>query len=94
MAPKENFKLLKYEHIIYHCNPPMAKVFQVFLEFFQVFLENGKAFIPNEIFSCCLNLGTSVHENVFQIGVTVLALKLDEGGMLGGGGVATTPWTF
>ena len=44
------------------------------------FLANGKSFIPNKIFSCSLILGTSVHEKTCQIGPTVLALKLDEGG--------------
>ena len=34
-------------------------------------------------FSCSLVLGTSVHEKIFQIGPTVLALKLDKGRVLG-----------
>ena len=42
----------------------------------------GRAFIPNKIFSCSLILGTSVHEKTWQIGPTVLPLKLDEGGVL------------
>ena len=54
-----------------------------------------KAFIPNKIFSCSLILGTSVHEKIFQIGPTVLALKLDEERVLGGGGGGNhLPWTF
>ena len=36
-------------------------------------------------FSCSLILGASVYEKIFQIGSTVLALKLDKGSMLGGG---------
>ena len=42
----------------------------------------GRAFIPNKIFSCSLILETSVHEKTWQIGPTVLPLKLDEGGVL------------
>ena len=38
----------------------------------------GRAFIPNKIFSCSLILGTSVHEKTWQIGPTVLPLKLDD----------------
>ena len=34
------------------------------------------------IFSCKLILGTSVHEKIFQIGSTVLDLKLDKGRVL------------
>ena len=60
--------------------------------FFKFFLRMGRAFIPNKISSCSLILRTSVHEKKFQIGPTVLALKLDEGRVLG---VATPHgWTF
>ena len=34
-------------------------------QFLLVFLGNGKAFIPNKIFSCSLILGTSVHEKLY-----------------------------
>ena len=56
--------------------------------FFQLFLGMGRAFIPNKIFSCSLIPGTTVYEKIFQIGPTVLALKIDKGRVLG---VATTP---
>ena len=59
---------------------------------FQFFLRMGRAFIPNKIFSFSLILEIFVHENKFQIGPTVLALKLDEGRMMGGGN--NSPWTF
>ena len=36
-------------------------------------------------FFCRLILGTSAHEKIFQIGNTILALKLDKGRVLGGG---------
>ena len=54
---------------------------------FPIFLRNGKSFIQKweELI-----LGASVHEKIFQIGPTVLALKLDKGRVLAGG-VATTP---
>ena len=52
----------------------------------------GKTFISNKIFSCSLILGASVHQKIFQIGPTVLALKLDKGGCREG--VAQPPWTF
>ena len=61
------------------CHPPNR--------FFKFFLRMERAFTPNNIFSCSLILGTSVHEKMLQIGPTVLALKLDNGRMLGG----TTP---
>ena len=51
----------------------------------------GKTFISNKIFSCSLILGASVHQKIFQIGPTVLALKLDKGRVQG---VAQPPWTF
>ena len=50
---------------------------------FPIFLRNEKSF-----FACRLILGTSGHEKIFQIGPTILALKLDKGRVLG---VATTP---
>ena len=62
--------------------------------FFKFFLRMGRAFTPDKIFSCNLILGTSVHEKIFQIGPTVLALKLDEGRVLWGEGASTLPWTF
>ena len=37
---------------------------------------------------------TSAHEKIFQIGPTVLALKLDKGRVLGGGVATTPPLTF
>ena len=43
-----------------------------------------KSFVPKKIFGCSLILDTSVHENIFHIGPTVLALKLDEGIVLEG----------
>ena len=48
----------------------------------------GIAFSANYIFSCRLILRASVHEIIFQIGPTILTLKLDKGTVLG---VATTP---
>ena len=42
-------------------------------------------------FTCRLVFGTSVHEKSFQIGPTVLALKLDKERVLGGGGGWHTP---
>ena len=68
-----------------HPPPPPQYVFPVFL------LGMGRDFIPNKIFSCGLILGTFVHEKIFQIGPTVLALKLDKERVLG---VATTPISF
>ena len=56
-------------------SPPPKQVFPLFLRMVRVF-------IPNKIFSCSLILGTSVHERTWQIGPTVLPLKLDEGGCL------------
>ena len=53
--------------------------FSTFLE--NVFEATAKNFIPNKIFSCSLIIGTSVHEKTWQIGPTVLPLKLDEGGV-------------
>ena len=53
---------------------------------FQFFLGMGRAFIPNKTFSCSLILGAFVHENLFQIGPTVLVLKLDKRRMLDAGG--------
>ena len=69
-------------------NPPMAKAGggldatpqQVFL----IFLRNGKSFFCKLHFSSRLIFGASVHEKIFQIGPTVLALKLDKGRVLGG----------
>ena len=62
---------------------------------FQFFLRMARAFIPNKIFSCSLTLGTSVYEKNFQIGNTVLDLKLDEGRVLGSGdGNHPLPWIF
>ena len=51
----------------------------------------GKTFISNKSFSCSLILGASVHQKIFQIGPTVLALKLGNGRVQG---VAQPPWTF
>ena len=50
---------------------------------FPVFLGNGKSIFAIEISSCRLILGASVHKKIFQIGPTVLALKLDKGRVLG-----------
>ena len=50
---------------------------------FPVYLGNGEKFYSKLIFSCRLILGASVHEKMFQIGATVLALKLDKGRVLG-----------
>ena len=46
------------------------------------------------MFSCRLILGTSVHERIFQVGPTVLALKLGKERLLGGVLATTPPWTF
>ena len=53
--------------------------------FFPVFLGNRKSFNAKQNFSCSLILGTYVHEKIFQIGPTILALKSDKGRVLGGG---------
>ena len=53
-------------------HPPPPQVFPLFLRM-------GRAFVPNKIFSCSLILGSSVHGKTWQIGPTVLPLKLDEG---------------
>ena len=53
--------------------------------FFQFYSEMGRAFLQTKFFACRLILRTSVHEKIFQIGPTVLALKLDKGRVLGGG---------
>ena len=58
--------------------PPPQQVFPVFLK--------GRAFISNKYSSCGLILETSVRKKFFQIGPTVLALKLDKGRVLEGGG--------
>ena len=57
---------------------------------FSNFCQKWEELFLNYIFNCRLILGTSVHEKIFQIGLTVLALKLDKRRVLGGG-VATTP---
>ena len=59
--------------------PPPQQVFPVFSEM-------GRDLFANKIFTCRLILGTSVHGKLFQIGPTVLALKLHKGRVLGGGG--------
>ena len=52
---------------------------------FPIFLGNVKSLSANQIFSCRLILGTvDVYEKIFQIGPTVLALKLDKGRVLWG----------
>ena len=53
-----------------------------------------KSFNPKKIVSCSLILETSVHENIFHIGPTVLALKLDEGRAMEGGGGQPSPMDF
>ena len=63
-------------------------------KFFKFFFRMGRTFIPNKIFSCSLILGTSVHEKIFQIGPTVLVLKLNERRVLGGGGGNTLHGLF
>ena len=78
---------------IFDINPPMATGGGEDAGF-QFFPRMGRPFFANQIFSCRLILGTSVHEKIFQIGPTVLALKLDKGRVLGGGGVATTPMDY
>ena len=59
--------------------PPPPSPQQVFFSF-----SWEREELLNKIFSCGLVLGTSVHENNFQIGTTVLAQKLDKGRLLGG----------
>ena len=54
--------------------PPPQKKNQVF----QIFLANVRSFFANKIFSCSLILGTSFHEKIFQVGPTVLVLKIDQ----------------
>ena len=49
---------------------------------YPVSLRNGESFCSKLIFCCRFILGASVHEKKFQIGPTVLALKLDKGRML------------
>ena len=72
-------------------NPPMVKGggkgdgWHPPNRFFQFLLRMVRAFSANQIFSCRLILGRSVHEKIFQIGCTVLALKLDKR-VRGGGG--------
>ena len=55
----------------------------------EFFSRIGRAFLQTKFYSCRLILGASVHEKIFQIGSTVLALKLHKERALGGGGVAT-----
>ena len=72
-----------------HFNPPMPKGGGGWMpspsRFFQFFSEMGRAFLQTKFFTCAFILETSVHEKHFQIGPTVLALKLDKGRVLGGG---------
>ena len=51
----------------------------------QIFLGTGKSLFCKLNFSCRLILGTSVHEKIFKIRPTVLALELDKGRVLVGG---------
>ena len=71
-------------------NPLMARGVDATLQqVFPIFLGIVTSFICKlNFFTCRLNFGTSFHEKNFQIGLTVLALKLDKGRVLG---VATTP---
>ena len=62
--------------------------------FLQFFSRMGKDFISNKSFSCSLILRTSVYQNIFQIGPTILALELDKGRVLGGGGGQPAPMDF
>ena len=52
--------------------------------FFKIFSEMERAFLQTNLFRCRLILGRSVHGKIFQIGPTVLALKLDKDSVLGG----------
>ena len=77
---------------LYFCillNPPMAKeggggggVVATPQQVFPVFLGNEKSFFQTK----SLAVGSSFHETNFQIGPTVLDLKLDKARVLGGGG--------
>ena len=76
-------------------NPPMAKgggagvdapLTTGFSKFSQKWEE---LFLQTNFFRCRLILGRSVHGKIFQIGPTVLALKLDKESVLGG--VPTPP---
>ena len=51
---------------------------------FPVSLGNGDSFYSKIIFGCRLMLGAFVHEKIFHIVATVLALKLDKGRALRG----------
>ena len=62
------------------CHPPPPPPNR----FFQFFSGMERAFLQAKF----LAVGSSVHEKIFQIGPTFLALKLDKGRVLG---VATTP---
>ena len=53
---------------------------------FSNFSQKCEELFANSIFTCRLILGTSVHEKNFQIGPTVLALKLERKGRVLGGG--------
>ena len=61
---------------------------------FSNFSQEWEELFANQIFSSSLILGTSFHKKIVQIGPTVLALKLDEGRVLGGGNHHPPPWTF
>ena len=77
-------------------SPPMAKGVMDATpnRVFQFFLRMERAFIPNKIVSYSLIIGTSVHEKMFQMGPTGLALKLDECRVLEVGSGNQPPWTF
>ena len=86
--PVPGLRLISRQYL----NPPMARGGCHPQQVFHIFLKNGKNFFANSTFRCRLILGTSVHEKVFQIGPTVLALKLDKGRVLGGGGGGNCPY--
>ena len=59
--------------------------------FFQFFSEIGRAFLQTKFLPVGSFLGHMSIEKKIQIGPTVLALKLDKGRMLGGGGIKIGP---
>ena len=58
-----------------------------FQQVFPIFSEMGRAFLQTKFFSVGSSLGLLSMKKIFQIGPTVLALKLDKGSVLGGGGI-------